>query len=100
MNEQPTALQIADRLRDGRGLELRREAEAELRRLHDLADKYKRQLRNTRSRAEKAEAQRDALLEALKSVEPILCRMYGAQANELPPMQVIRAAIKAAEGEA
>ena len=42
---QPDALQIADRLRDGWGLELRREAEAELRRLH---------------------AQRDALLEALE----------------------------------
>lgn len=44
-------------------------------------------------------AQRDALLEALKQIEPILARMYGSQAAELPPMQIVRAAIKAAEQE-
>ena len=58
------------------GSEVQRRAAAELRRLH---------------------AQRDALLEALKQIEPILARMYGPQAAELPPMQIVRAAIKAAE---
>ena len=38
------------------------------------------------------------LLEALKQIEPILTRMYGPQAAELPPMQVVRAAIAKAEG--
>ena len=42
-------------------------------------------------------AQRDALLEALKQIEPILARMYGPQAAELPPMQIVRAAIAKAE---
>ena len=37
------------------------------------------------------------LLEALKQIEPILTRMYGPQAAELPPMQVVRAAIAKAE---
>jgi hypothetical protein len=46
---------------------------------------------------EEAVAQRDALLEALKQVEPILARMYGQQAVDLPPMQIVRAAIKKAE---
>jgi hypothetical protein len=39
------------------------------------------------------------LLEALKEVEPILARMYGPQAETLPPMQRVRAAIARAEGE-
>ena len=39
------------------------------------------------------------LLEALKQIEPILVRMYGPQAADLPPMQIVRAAIAKAEGE-
>ena len=58
------------------GHDRERQAAAELRRLH---------------------AQRDALLEALKQIEPILARMYGQQAAELPPMQIVRAVIKAVE---
>lgn len=38
------------------------------------------------------------MYEALKQIEPILARMYGPQATELPPMQIIRAAIAEAEG--
>ena len=77
MSTQPEALRLANSLaahslsRHGQT-----QAAAELRRLH---------------------AQRDALLEALKQIEPILARMYGQQAAELPPMQIVRAAIKAAE---
>ena len=44
------------------------EAAAELRRLHDLADKYKWQVRDTCARAEKAEVQRDELLSALNAM--------------------------------
>lgn len=42
-------------------------------------------------------SQRDALLKALKAIEPILARMYGPQAADLPPMQIVRAAIAKAE---
>ena len=38
------------------------------------------------------------MYEALKQIEPILARMYGPQAAELPPMQIVRAAIAKAEG--
>lgn len=41
MTTQPEALRLADRLRDGWGLELRREAEAELRRLHAENDRLR-----------------------------------------------------------
>ncbi len=39
------------------------------------------------------------LLEALKEIEPILARMYGPQAANLPPMQLVRSAIAKATGE-
>jgi len=45
------------------------------------------------------EAQRDALLLALKQIEPILARMYGIQAADLPPTQAVRAAIAKAENQ-
>lgn len=38
------------------------------------------------------------MYEALKQIEPILARMYGTQAKDLPPMQIVRAAIAKAEG--
>jgi len=40
------------------------------------------------------------LLEALKEIAPILARMYGPQAENLPPMQLVREAIAKAEGSA
>ena len=39
------------------------------------------------------------LLDVLKEIEPILARMYGPQAANLPPMQLVRAAIARAEGK-
>ncbi len=78
---QPDALRLADALDnpvacDDRGhaldevaiAKIRLSAAAELRRLHDLADKYKWQVRDTCARAEKAEAQRDELLRAARLV--------------------------------
>lgn len=38
------------------------------------------------------------LVEALRQIEPILARMYGAQAADLPPMQIVRAALAKVEG--
>ena len=38
------------------------------------------------------------LLEALKAVEPILVRMYGPRAADLPPVQMVRAVIAKVEG--
>ena len=79
MTTQPEALRLADLLcKDGHEC-CDFQAAAELRRLANV------------------EAQRDALLKALKAIEPILARMYGQQAADLPPMQIVRAAIKAVE---
>ena len=83
---QPEALRLADRLRDGWGLDLRREAAAELRHLHAQNEALKQTLHdeldgNLRLRElggarqdetmtaflERVFAQRDALLEALKA---------------------------------
>ena len=69
---QPEALRLADRLRDGWGLELRRETEAELRRLYELAMDQQGKiyaLEMARSMEQKtAKLRRDALLEALKEI--------------------------------
>jgi hypothetical protein len=88
MNDKPEALRLADALQQQAVWEshygpsylrdLLPEAAAELRRLH---------------------AVNGELLEALKEIEPILARMYGPQAANLPPMQRVRAAIAKAEGE-
>jgi hypothetical protein len=77
MTDKPEALRLADAL-ETRAITFRDKAEAaaELRRLHAL----------------NAE-----LLEALKEIEPILARMYGPQAANLPPMQLVRAAIAKVE---
>ena len=70
MSQKPKALRLADAIwpwHEGtvNNLSL---AAAELRRLHDLADKYKWQVRDTCARAEKAEVQRDELLSALNAM--------------------------------
>lgn len=73
MTTQPEALRLADRLRDGWGLELRRETEAELRRLYELALEQQGKiyaLEMARSMEQKtAKLKHDALLEALKDIE-------------------------------
>jgi hypothetical protein len=78
MTDKNEALRLADFLDDqydpSHNLE---EAAAELRRLHALNGE---------------------LLKALKEIEPILARMYGPQAANLPPMQLVRAAIAKARG--
>ena len=77
MSEQPTALRLADALTKYLGGNTATQAAAELRRLHVV---------------------NQVLMEALKGIEPILARMYGPQAANLPPMQLVRAAIAKAEG--
>ena len=109
MNAQPEALRLADELEDEHYPWPRFPAAAELRRLSAENESLRQivqdfppveaELREVSDRAHRLEAQRDALLEALKQIEPILARMYGQQAAELPPMQIVRAAIKAVEGE-
>ena len=75
--------------------------EAENERLHQINKSHEMKLsvRGYEIQIADLEAQRDALLEALKQIEPILARMYGPQAAELPPMQIVRAAIAKAEGQ-
>jgi hypothetical protein len=78
------------------------EAAAKLRRLHGLDFALRDcelALQKMATKYMDAVDQRDALLEALKEIEPILARMYGPQAANLPPMQLVRAAIARAEGE-
>jgi len=79
MGNQPEALRLADALEDASiaSSAFKHTIAAELRRLH---------------------AVNQELLEALKEVGPILARMYGPQAETLPPMQRVRAAIAKAEG--
>jgi hypothetical protein len=78
MSEQPEALRLANALTKYLGGNTATQAAAELRRLH---------------------AVNQELLDVLKEIEPILARMYGPQAANLPPMQLVRAAIARAEGE-
>jgi hypothetical protein len=67
MTDRPEALRLADILQHRLpSIECLEQAAAELRRLHELADKYKWQVRDTCARAEKAEAVNQELLEALK----------------------------------
>ena len=120
---QPTALFLADILEDaGKPADIAEKCAAELRRLHAenfalaagqclnavgdeggtpiCAKAAQLQMARERDNASFKQllAQSDALLEALKQIEPILARMYGTQAAELPPMQIVRAAIAKAEG--
>ena len=100
---QPEALRHADKL-DAHEFDEPHGAAAELRRLSAVEAELLAMRRvfseagctfdvNYIRRLVRAEAQRDALLEALKQIEPILARMYGPQAAELPPMQIVRAAL-------
>ena len=104
MTTQPEALRLADRLRGGWGLELRREAEAELRRLHAENEAYGVHLSERMKDLAKVEAQRDALLEALKSTGLFLHHCWcDVQMNDYSfeklnqQMAVVDAAIAKAE---
>ena len=112
MTEQPTALRLADALSatikqvdaEDDVIHVARwfveDAAAELRRLSEIETLYLAAMRGRHAMSEELlalTAQRDALLEALKEIEPVLARMYGPQAAKLPPMQIVRAAIKQAE---
>ena len=116
MSAQPEALRLADVTRLSRHHEWHLQVDAELRRLHAENERLATEVANRNRRAldgdeavfalanvhayyEKLEAQRDALLWALKAIEPILARMYGQQAADLPPMQIVRTAIAKAEGK-
>lgn len=67
--------------------------------LSQVADAYSEEAyRDAAVELRRLYAHRETLLGALKAVEPILTRMYGAQAADLPPMQMVRAAIALAEG--
>lgn len=95
---QPTALFLADILEDaGKPADIAEKCAAELRHLHAENAAASTHLSELMKDLIKVETQLDALLEALKQVEPILARVYGQQAVDLPPMQIVRAAIKKAE---
>jgi hypothetical protein len=100
---QPKALFLADVINaDPASKTHHDEAAAELRRLHGLDFALRDcelALQKMATKYMDAVDRRDALLEVLKEIEPILARMYGPQAANLPPMQLVRAAIAKAEGE-
>ena len=103
MADKSEALRLADAL-ETRAITFRDKAEAaaELRRLHGLDFALRDcelALQKMATKYMDAVDRRDALLEVLKEIEPILARMYGPQAANLPPMQLVRAAIAKAEGE-
>ena len=91
MADQPEALRLANLIDHGNDSSwIEREAAAELRRL--VAENT---LLHERHHFDNGVLKE--LLEALKEIEPILARMYGPQAANLPPMQLVRAAIARAE---
>ena len=106
MSTQPKALFFADVLdSDPRSPVLHVEAAEELRRLHaenerlhqiNQSHEMKLSVRGYEIQIEDLKAANGELLETLKEVGPILVRMYGPQAETLPPMQRVRAALKAA----
>ncbi len=101
MSTQSEALRLADLLEMGSIWQDQERAALELRRLHAELERCKQVCAATsegwRADAEKWKERHDELLEALKQIEPILARMYGPQAAEVPPMQIVRAAIAKAE---
>ena len=113
---QPEALRLAEILMSCAVMttDQRAHAAMELRRLHNQIAACEPYLKEGKTPAERIErdhrdslalmallarekTKNEALLEALKQIEPILARMYGPQAAELPPMQIVRAAIAKAE---
>lgn len=91
---QPYALFLADILEDaGKPADVAEKAASELRRLYDLADKYKWQVIDTCARAEKAEAQRDALLEVVNKLE----YSFDGYIKRYPEEAEVRAAIAKCE---
>jgi hypothetical protein len=102
MSDKQEAPRLADEVAAMQPAYFTREVAAELRRLHGLDFALRDcelALQKMATKYMDAVDQRDALLEALKEIEPILARMYGPQAANLPPMQLVRAAIAKAEGE-
>jgi len=101
MTKQPKALFFADVLdSDPRSPVLHVEAAEELRRLHAENERLHQinQSHEMKLSVRGYEIQIEELLESLKEVEPILVRMYGPQAETLPPVKRVRSAIKKAEG--
>ena len=98
MTEKTEALRLADRLEGRWALHPEmQEAAAELRRLHEAHDWQYRMAGERLRRVEKLEAQRDALLEALKDIagtDPVDAALDPQRA-----VRIARAAIAAVEGE-
>lgn len=104
MTTQPEALRLADLIQSRYGNDINDEAAAELRRLHEAHDWQYEMAGKRLRRVEKMEAQRDALLEALKSTGLFLHHCWcDVQMNEYSfeklnqQMAVVDAAIKAVE---
>ena len=102
MTTQPEALRLADLIRSRHGNDLNDEAAAELRRLHQFAEDQigrataaEAALQMTKVthalKIAAVEAQRDALLEALRRI--------AGRCDAEPMYKIARAAIAAAEGE-
>jgi hypothetical protein len=98
------ALRLSDALEISSNHGIRREAAAELRRLHASCEDYAHHKQRQDQRILKLYAQRDALLEALKSTGLFLHHCWcDVQMNDYSfeklnqQMQIVDAAIKAAE---
>ena len=96
----PKALILADSMHLAYRVGWQREAAAELRRLSAEHEEDQRVIAVWRGRTQRAEAQRDALLEALRKIAAIENKMVGSDWEEIEEARdTARAAIKALEGE-
>ena len=93
MSTQPEALRLADVSRLSRHHEWHLQVDAELRRQHGEIKSMQAERRHTERRLLAVEAQRDALLEALRLARSIIGHPDDAHS------QMIDAAVKAVEGE-
>ena len=93
------ALRLAAVLEDEKmhSMAIDTEAAAELRRLHDELERKSDAIQRLWKERDELRTLNAELVEAMRQIEPILARMYGAQAADLPPMQIVRAALAKVE---
>ena len=95
----PKALILADSTHLAYRVGWQRETAAELRRLSAEHEEDQRVIAVWRGRTQRAEAQRDALLEALKDAMQWFSRLQDWSGTGDPNLEMYRAAIAAVEGE-
>jgi hypothetical protein len=92
------ALRLADLLETGAIWQDQEAAAAELRRLHSELERKSDAIQRLWKERDELRTLNAELAEALREIEPILARMYGAQYRlYLQPMQIVRGALAKVE---